>query len=121
VSACRFSGAAGCSPFGTAIAVFRNRRPNEALDGYDLTVSYPLEPPQPPNHVFPAVGLAVYATKASRVTDEMFVAAAQAVAECVTSADLDLGQIYPPQSEIFETELHVAARIAEVIFRARVE
>jgi malate dehydrogenase (oxaloacetate-decarboxylating)(NADP+) len=66
--------------------------------------------------VFPAVGLAVYATKARRVTDEMFVAAAQAVAECVTSADLDLGQIYPPQSEIFETELHVAARIAEVIF-----
>jgi malate dehydrogenase (oxaloacetate-decarboxylating)(NADP+) len=60
--------------------------------------------------------MAVYATRAKRVTDEMFVAAAQAVAECVTSADLDLGQIFPPQSEIFETELHVAARIAEVIF-----
>jgi len=66
--------------------------------------------------VFLAIGMALYATKAKRVTDEIFVAAAQAVAECVTSADLDLRQIFPPQSEISETELHVATRIAEVIF-----
>ncbi|MGO9603021.1 MAG: NAD-dependent malic enzyme [Candidatus Binataceae bacterium] len=68
-------------------------------------------------YIFPAVGLAVYATKATRVTDEMFVTAARAVAERVTQADLDVGLIYPPQAEIFETELYAARKIAEVIFK----
>jgi malate dehydrogenase (oxaloacetate-decarboxylating)(NADP+) len=75
-------------------------------------------------YIFPAVGLAVYATRAKRVTDEMFIAAARAVAERVTTAELDMGLIYPPQSAIFETELHAAERVAEVIFAcnlARVE
>jgi malate dehydrogenase (oxaloacetate-decarboxylating)(NADP+) len=67
-------------------------------------------------YVFPAIGLAVYATKATRVTDEMFIAAARAVAERVTMAELDVGLIYPPQSAIFKTELHVAERVAAVIF-----
>ncbi len=67
-------------------------------------------------YIFPAVGLAVYATRAKRVTDEMFVAAARAVAERVTPADMEVGLIYPPQSEILETEVHAAVRIAEVIF-----
>jgi malate dehydrogenase (oxaloacetate-decarboxylating)(NADP+) len=67
-------------------------------------------------YIFPAVGLAVYATRASRVTDEMFIAAARAVAEQVTQAALDSGLLYPPVSTILETELHAAARVAEVIF-----
>lgn len=67
-------------------------------------------------YIFPAVGLAVYATEATRVTDEMFIAAARAVAELVTQAELDAGLIYPPLSAILATEMHVAHRIAEVIF-----
>jgi malate dehydrogenase (oxaloacetate-decarboxylating)(NADP+) len=66
--------------------------------------------------IFPAVGMAVYATKARRVTDEMFIAAAHGVAEKVTDADIAVGLIYPPQSRLFETEMHAAVRIAEVIF-----
>jgi malate dehydrogenase (oxaloacetate-decarboxylating)(NADP+) len=75
-------------------------------------------------YIFPAVGLAVYATRAKRVTDEMFIAAARGVVEQVTQAELDVGLIYPPQSAIFNTELHTAERVAEVIFArnlARVE
>jgi malate dehydrogenase (oxaloacetate-decarboxylating)(NADP+) len=75
-------------------------------------------------YIFPAIGLAVYATRAKRVTDEMFIAAAHAVAEQVTQAELDIGLIYPPQSMIMKTELHAAERVAEVIFArglARVE
>jgi malate dehydrogenase (oxaloacetate-decarboxylating)(NADP+) len=75
-------------------------------------------------YIFPAIGLAVYATRAKRVTDEMFIAAANAVAEQVTQAELDIGLIYPPQSTIMKTELHAAQRVAEVIFArglARVE
>jgi malate dehydrogenase (oxaloacetate-decarboxylating)(NADP+) len=67
-------------------------------------------------YIFPAIGLAVYATRATRVTNEMFIAAACAVAEQVTPAQLDAGLIYPPVSAIFETELYAAARVAEVIF-----
>jgi malate dehydrogenase (oxaloacetate-decarboxylating)(NADP+) len=67
-------------------------------------------------YIFPAIGLAVYATRATRVTDEMFIAAARAVADQVTQSELDVGLIYPPQSTILETELQAAERVAEVIF-----
>jgi malate dehydrogenase (oxaloacetate-decarboxylating)(NADP+) len=67
-------------------------------------------------YIFPAIGMAVYATRAKLITDEMFIAAARAVAEQVTKAELDVGLIYPPQAEILKTELHAAQRVAEVIF-----
>ena len=41
-------------------------------------------------YVFPAVALAVYATQAKRVPDELFIAAARGVAEQVTKAELEL-------------------------------
>jgi malate dehydrogenase (oxaloacetate-decarboxylating)(NADP+) len=68
-------------------------------------------------YIFPAIGMAVYATRAKLITDEMFIAAARAVAEQVTKAELDVGLIYPPQSEILKTELYAAQRVAEVVFR----
>jgi malate dehydrogenase (oxaloacetate-decarboxylating)(NADP+) len=68
-------------------------------------------------YIFPAVGLAVYATRARRVTDEMFIATAHAIAEQVTPADLEVGLIYPPASDILKTEIHAAQRVAKVIFK----
>jgi malate dehydrogenase (oxaloacetate-decarboxylating)(NADP+) len=67
-------------------------------------------------YIFPAIGMAVYATQARRVTDEMFVVAARAVADQVTEQQLDEGMLYPPQSNILETELTTATKIAEVVF-----
>jgi malate dehydrogenase (oxaloacetate-decarboxylating)(NADP+) len=67
-------------------------------------------------YIFPAMGMAVFATEAKRVTEEMFIVAAQAVAEQVTEEDLSIGLIYPPQSRILEASLHVAERIAAYIF-----
>ena len=46
-------------------------------------------------YIFPAVGLAIVATKTQRVTDEMFIAAARAVAGQVTQAELDSGLLVP--------------------------
>jgi malate dehydrogenase (oxaloacetate-decarboxylating)(NADP+) len=69
-------------------------------------------------YVFPAIGMAVYATGARRVSDEMFIAAASGVAEQVTPNDIAVGLVYPPVSAILETELRAAARVAEVIFEA---
>jgi malate dehydrogenase (oxaloacetate-decarboxylating)(NADP+) len=67
-------------------------------------------------YVFPAVALAVYATQAKRVPDELFIAAARGVAEQVTAAELDSGLLYPPQSNILDTEMHAAGTVAEAIF-----
>jgi malate dehydrogenase (oxaloacetate-decarboxylating)(NADP+) len=67
-------------------------------------------------YIFPAMGMAVFGTEAVRVTGEMFIVAAKAVAEQVTEESLATGLIYPPQSRIFEASLHVAQRIAEYIF-----
>ena len=68
-------------------------------------------------YIFPAIAMAIYATRAKLITDEMFVAAAHAVAERVTKAELDVGLIYPPQSEMLKTELYAAQHVAEVIFK----
>jgi malate dehydrogenase (oxaloacetate-decarboxylating)(NADP+) len=67
-------------------------------------------------YIFPAMGMAVFATEAKRVTEEMFIVAAQAVAEQVTEENLAMGLIYPPQSHILNASLHVAERIATYIF-----
>ena len=67
-------------------------------------------------YIFPAMGMAVFATEAKRVTEEMFIVAAQAVAEQVSEENLATGLIYPPQSRILEASLHAAERIAAHIF-----
>jgi malate dehydrogenase (oxaloacetate-decarboxylating)(NADP+) len=67
-------------------------------------------------YIFPAMGMAVLATEATRVTEEMFIIAARAVAEQVTEANLANGLIYPPTSNIFDASLHVAGQVAAYIF-----
>jgi malate dehydrogenase (oxaloacetate-decarboxylating)(NADP+) len=75
-------------------------------------------------YIFPAVGMAIFATQAKRVTDEMFIEAARAVADQVPTSLLSQGLIYPLQSNILETEIQTAARVAKLVFDsglARVE
>jgi malate dehydrogenase (oxaloacetate-decarboxylating)(NADP+) len=67
-------------------------------------------------YVFPAIGMAVFATQASRVTDDMFIEAAKAVADQVPSDLLKQGLLFPLQSNILESEIQTAARVAKLIF-----
>jgi malate dehydrogenase (oxaloacetate-decarboxylating)(NADP+) len=67
-------------------------------------------------YIFPAVGMAIYATEAKRVTDSMFIEAASAVADQVPAELLKQGLLYPLQSNILETEIKTAARVAKLIF-----
>jgi malate dehydrogenase (oxaloacetate-decarboxylating)(NADP+) len=67
-------------------------------------------------YIFPAVGMAIFATQAKRVTDEMFIEAAQAVADQVSPELLKQGLLYPLQSNILETEIQTAARVAKLVF-----
>jgi malate dehydrogenase (oxaloacetate-decarboxylating)(NADP+) len=75
-------------------------------------------------YIFPAVGMAIYATQPKRVTDEMFIEAAKAVADQVTSQQLQQGLLYPLQSDMLEIETKAAIRVAQYTFDqglARVE
>jgi len=67
-------------------------------------------------YIFPAIGMAIFATQASRVTDEMFIEAARALADQVPSDLLNQGLLYPLQSSILETEIQTAARVAKLVF-----
>ena len=67
-------------------------------------------------YIFPAVAMAIYATQAKRVSDEMFIEAAKAVADQVTPELLAQGLLYPLQANILETEIITAARVAKLVF-----
>jgi malate dehydrogenase (oxaloacetate-decarboxylating)(NADP+) len=69
-------------------------------------------------HIFPAMGLAIYTTQATRVTDEMFIVAARALADQVTPSDLELGMVFPPISSVLATSEAVAAAIAAHVVAA---
>ncbi len=75
-------------------------------------------------YIFPAVAMAIYAAKAKRVTDDMFIEAARGVADQVPPALLAQGALFPPQADILETSIKTAARVLKTVFDkglARVE
>jgi malic enzyme len=65
-----------------------------------------------------SAGMAIFATQAKRVTDEMFIEAGQAVADQVPAELLKQGLLYPLQSDILETEIKTAARVTKVVFES---
>jgi malate dehydrogenase (oxaloacetate-decarboxylating)(NADP+) len=69
------------------------------------------------SYIFPGVGLGVIASEASRITDEMFMAAAHTLAEQVSADDLQQGSLYPPLKNIRDVSAHIAAAVAAVAYR----
>jgi malate dehydrogenase (oxaloacetate-decarboxylating)(NADP+) len=68
------------------------------------------------SYIFPGVGLGAIACGASRVTDEMFMSAARALADQVTEADLEQGSLYPSLPRIREVSAHIATEVAKVAY-----
>ncbi|MFO1394326.1 MAG: NAD-dependent malic enzyme [Steroidobacteraceae bacterium] len=66
------------------------------------------------SYIFPGVGLGVVAVRATRVTDEMFMAAARTLAAHVSASDLAQGSLYPPLNRVREVSAHIGAAVAEV-------
>jgi malate dehydrogenase (oxaloacetate-decarboxylating)(NADP+) len=67
-------------------------------------------------YIFPAVCLAVYVTASKRVPDELFIEAARALSDLVTSHQLDQGLLLPPQKDILQIEIKTAITVAEKVF-----
>ncbi|HXV08800.1 MAG TPA: NAD-dependent malic enzyme [Burkholderiales bacterium] len=64
--------------------------------------------------IFPGLGLGVLAAGATRVTDAMFLAAADALAGQVSADDLDAGRVFPPAARMREVAAAVATAVARV-------
>jgi malate dehydrogenase (oxaloacetate-decarboxylating)(NADP+) len=67
-------------------------------------------------YIFPAIGLATYVARPRRLTDECFIVAAEASADQVGPVLREKGMLFPSQSNILETEVTTAARVAEFMF-----
>ena len=67
-------------------------------------------------YIFPAIGLATYVARPRRLTDECFIAAAQATADQVDASQRAKGMLFPSQAGILETEVTTATRVAELMF-----
>jgi malate dehydrogenase (oxaloacetate-decarboxylating) len=61
--------------------------------------------------IFPGVGLGVIVSAAREVTDEMFLVAAQALSEKISSHRLSQGALYPTVSELRQVSRHVAIKV----------
>ena len=69
------------------------------------------------SYIFPGVGLGVVAVRSTRVTDEMFMAAARTLAASVGEDDLAQGSLYPPLNRVRDVSALIATSVAEVAFR----
>jgi malate dehydrogenase (oxaloacetate-decarboxylating)(NADP+) len=66
------------------------------------------------SYIFPGVGLGAIVSRTSRITDEMFMAAARTLAGLVSEDDLAQGSLYPALSRVREVSAHIAAGVVRI-------
>jgi malate dehydrogenase (oxaloacetate-decarboxylating)(NADP+) len=97
-------------------AVFASGSPFSAVtyDGRDF------RPGQGNNaYVFPGIGLGAVFSRARRIPDEFFLAAAHTLAGLVTASDLANGALYPPLRDIRRISLEIAVSVADTAYRLK--
>ncbi len=89
-------------------AIFASGSPFDAVEYHGKT----LVPGQGNNaYIFPGIGLGVVVAKARHVTDEMFAAAAKALAAEVSEDDLELGRVYPSLARLRDVSVAIAVAV----------
>jgi len=69
-------------------------------------------------YVFPGVGLGIVASGATRVTDEMFLVAAHALADMMEYKNLEKGALYPALAEIRNVSKRIALAVALEVYNS---
>jgi malate dehydrogenase (oxaloacetate-decarboxylating)(NADP+) len=64
-------------------------------------------------YIFPGIGLGAVTSEATRITEDMFLAAARTLADLVSEEDLSVGSIYPPLQNIRAVSLQIAISVAD--------
>lgn len=72
-------------------------------------------------YIFPAIGLGALAVGTDRITDGMFLAAAEELASRVPESSLGAGTVYPPLDEIRSASLDIAEAVALAAIRDKPE
>ena len=96
-------------------AVFASGSPFPTSHGFGRTY----EPGQGNNaYIFPGVSLGVICTGVHHISDEVFLSAAEGLAEMVSQSDLDVGRLYPPLSELRGISVKIATKVAEEAYNS---
>eukprot|EP00474_Spongospora_subterranea_P008671 CRZ09129.1 hypothetical protein [Spongospora subterranea] len=69
-------------------------------------------------YVFPGIGLGAIVASASQISDEMLMAAAQALADQVSDEDRSVGSLYPHIKDIRNITAHIAMAVAREAFNS---
>ncbi len=68
-------------------------------------------------YIFPGMGLGIVASMAKHMNDDMFIVAAEVLANCVNEQDLASGSLYPPLSSIRQVSLQIAIAVADIVYQ----
>jgi malate dehydrogenase (oxaloacetate-decarboxylating)(NADP+) len=75
------------------------------------------EPGQGNNvYIFPGIGLGTIVSQATKITDDLLLLAAKALAEEVTDEDLKRESIYPPLTRIRDVSFKIAMVVADYVY-----
>ena len=95
-------------------AIFASGSPFPTYHGFGKTY----EPGQGNNaYIFPGTSLAVICAGIHHISDNVFLSAAEGLAEMVTESDIAVGRLYPPLTSVREISIAIAVKVAKESYK----